>query len=191
MRMIRWPSRLIQPMPTSTSTPGWSWRWSTIRSPANSLAVAAGVLPMIGERRGGAGAGLLPLLLLPLLLPPPPPPPFDGFGGGGGGPEAAVKTQGRACLTARMLSLVILNSISMAKGSLALGRYSLLNRSWTVVRCRRNWSIWPALIKSVPGSTRLEAARTYHEPLRATRSSSGTEWAGGLVIRSSPSWVLM
>ena len=33
------------------------------------------------------------------------------------------KTQGRACLIARMLALVILNSISMANGSSAAGLY--------------------------------------------------------------------
>ena len=40
---------------------------------------------------------------------------FDGFYG------AVLKIQGRACLMARMLSLVILNSISMANGSPAAG----------------------------------------------------------------------
>ena len=47
---------------------------------------------------------------------------------------AALKTQGRACLIARTLSLVILNSISMANGSSGAGLYSTANRSWITVR---------------------------------------------------------
>ena len=50
----------------------------------------------------------------------------------------ALKTQGRACLIARMLSLVILNSISMANGSPAAGSYSSSNSSWTTSRCSLN-----------------------------------------------------
>ena len=50
----------------------------------------------------------------------------------------APKTQGRACLIARMLSLVILNSISMANGSPAAGSYSSANSSWTTSRCSLN-----------------------------------------------------
>ena len=53
-----------------------------------------------------------------------------------------------------------------------------------------NCPIWVSLIRSVPGSTRLEVASTCQAPLPVTRSSSGTEWDWGLVTRSSPSCVL-
>ena len=43
------------------------------------------------------------------------------MGDEGGDVLAVAKTQGRACLMARMLSLVILNSISMAKRSPGAG----------------------------------------------------------------------
>ena len=50
---------------------------------------------------------------------------------------AVLKTQGRACLIASTLPLVILNSISMANGSPAPGLYSFLNSSWMTPRCRQ------------------------------------------------------
>ncbi len=46
----------------------------------------------------------------------------------------APKTQGRACLIARILSLVILNSISIAKGSSGPGSYSPAKWSWITSR---------------------------------------------------------
>ena len=41
-------------------------------------------------------------------------------------------------MIARMSSLVILNSISMAKGSSELGVYSPSKWSWMVLRCLRS-----------------------------------------------------
>ena len=46
----------------------------------------------------------------------------------------SLKTQGRACLIARMFSLVILNSISMANGSPGPGLYSPAKWSWITSR---------------------------------------------------------
>ena len=57
----------------------------------------------------------------------------EGVVGGGGG-AAPLKTQGRACLMARISSLVILNSISMANGSPVAGSYSASKWSWIAVR---------------------------------------------------------
>ena len=48
--------------------------------------------------------------------------------------DGALKTHGRACLIARMFSLVILNSIYMAKGSPEPGLYSFLKSSWITSR---------------------------------------------------------
>ena len=82
---------------------------------------------------GSAAAGPPPPPPLPApppLKPPPPPRPLVGPGPLvllglvllglvllGPGPETVSKTQGRACLMANTSSLVILNSISMAKSS--------------------------------------------------------------------------
>ena len=48
--------------------------------------------------------------------------------------DGTLKTQGRACLIERTFSLVILNSISMAKSSPDLMPYSSSNSSWIASR---------------------------------------------------------
>ena len=78
----------------------------------------------------------------------------------GEGVAAPLKTQGRACLIARMSSLVILNSISMANGSSGAGLYSPSKWSWIVVRCCARCPIWASLMSSSPRPTRLEVDRT-------------------------------
>ena len=49
-----------------------------------------------------------------------------------------VEDPGRACLIASLLSLVILNSISMANGSPDSGLYNPSKWSWITVRCWLN-----------------------------------------------------
>ena len=125
------------------------------------------------------------------------------------------KTQGRACLIARMSSPVILNSISMANSSPDSMPYRPSNSSCITARCLRNWSSCPLLIRSVHGCTWPDVARTVYSGIsmcakvaspgesglsrecmtRRTPSllsliSSGTECASGLVTRSSPIWLL-
>ena len=93
-------------------------------------------------------------------------------------------------MIARMPSLVILNSISMANGSSSPGLYSSLNSSWITVRCLPNCASWSSLMSSCPSGTWFEVARTAYEPLGFNKISSGIECASGLVTRSSPSCVL-
>ena len=118
-------------------------------------------------------------------------------------------------MIARISSLVILNSISMANSSPDSIPYRPSNSRCTTVRYVRSCSICSLLRRSVHGGMWLEVERTvyagtatvstelppgdsgstvmrrtYLTPVLLRLISSGTERASGLVTRSSPIWVL-